>query len=161
MFADPLLLVLIKSVAYKKYYPQCDWYMHSSHRVWNVMTLLYGLPNSQLSSLQRVQNSAARLVTRCKRRDHITPILRQLHWLPVKQRIDFKILLMTYKAYHSLAPIYICELISSLSRSTNVTLRSTNQLQLLNSGPRVQTSSFGGRAFSGTSYQSTFAALLR
>ena len=109
-------------------------------------SLLYGLPNSQLFPLQRIQNSAARLVTRCKRRDHVTPILRQLHWLPVQQRIQFKIL-MTYKAYHGLAPVYICELISGLSRTTNVTLRSANRL-LLNPGPRVHTSSYGGRAFS-------------
>ena len=54
--------------------------------------LLYGLPNTELIKLQRVQNAAARLVTSTRKYDHITPILRELHWLPVKFRIHFKLL---------------------------------------------------------------------
>ena len=47
-----------------------------------------------------------------KKRDHITPILRdQLHWLPVDQRIQFKILLLTYKAFHGVAPSYLKDII--------------------------------------------------
>ena len=54
-------------------------------------SVLYGLPARQLRKLQRPQNSAARLVTKAKRRDHITPVLRQWHWLPINQRIVFKV----------------------------------------------------------------------
>jgi hypothetical protein len=54
--------------------------------------LLYGLPNTELIKLERVQNAAARLVTSTRKYDHITPILRELHWLPVKFRIHFKLL---------------------------------------------------------------------
>ena len=49
-------------------------------------SVLYGLPAKQLSKLQRLQNSSAPLVTKAKRNDHITPVLRQLHWLPINQR---------------------------------------------------------------------------
>ena len=44
-----------------------------------------------MSRLQSVQNAAARLVTGTRRCDHITPVLRLLHWLPVRQRLDFKV----------------------------------------------------------------------
>ena len=54
-------------------------------------SLLYGISDTLLQRLQSVQNAAARLVTGTRRPDHITPVLRQLHWLPVRQRIRFKI----------------------------------------------------------------------
>ena len=52
---------------------------------------LYGLPQSVIDRLQYVQNCAARLVTRTRSSEHITPVLRRLHWLPVRQRITYKI----------------------------------------------------------------------
>ena len=60
--------------------------------------LLYGLPQCVIDKLQRVQNLAARLVTRTRKYEHITPVLMDLHWLPVEQRIKYKILLLTYKS---------------------------------------------------------------
>ena len=73
--------------------------------------LLSGCPNKSLNSLQLVQNAAARILTGTNRRDHITPSLASLHWLPVKYRIEFKTLLLTYKALNGLAPPYLKELI--------------------------------------------------
>ena len=60
-------------------------------------SLLYGVPACKLKQLQRVQNIAARVVTltRCSPENRITPILKSLHWIPIKIRVDFKILLMT------------------------------------------------------------------
>ena len=82
--------------------------------------LLYGVPNCHLHKLQRVQNAAARLIFEESKYCHVTPLLKSLHWLPVKYRIIFKVLLITFKAIHGLAPVYISELISirdvSLSR---------------------------------------------
>ena len=69
------------------------------------------LSQKTLKRLQTVQNSAARLLTRSRKYDHITPVLASLHWLPVCFRIEFKSLLITFKALHDLAPAYISELL--------------------------------------------------
>ena len=73
--------------------------------------LLYGLPDAQLQKLQLVQNSAARLVTGTRRREHITPVLFALHWLPIRQRIQFKLLLLVYRCTHQLAHDYLTDLV--------------------------------------------------
>ena len=64
------------------------------------------------NKLQRVQNAAARLIFLESKYCHVRPLLYNLHWLPVKFWIDFKILLLTYKAINGLAPFYLRELIS-------------------------------------------------
>ena len=74
--------------------------------------LLYSLPDYLIQRLQYVMNAAAKVIT-CKRKfDHVTPLLIDLHWLPVRQRIVFKILLYTFKALHGATPMYLIELIS-------------------------------------------------
>ena len=76
-------------------------------------SLLLGLPDSEMSRLQKAQNSAARLLTGTKRRDHITPILKELHWLPVRQRINFKVILTVHNALHKeSSPGYLKEFLS-------------------------------------------------
>ena len=69
--------------------------------------LFTGLPRITTGRLQLIQNSAARLLTRTKKREHITPVLAALHWLPVTSRIDFKVLLLVYKALNEQGPEYI------------------------------------------------------
>ena len=76
--------------------------------------LLYGLPKCTVSGLQAVQNSAARIVTQERLRDHdsMSHALIGLLWLlPVDKRIEYNLLLYTYKALHDLAPVYLCELV--------------------------------------------------
>jgi hypothetical protein len=73
--------------------------------------LLSGYPDKDLNKIQLVLNRAVRILTRTKIFDHITPVLASLHWLPVKARADFKVLLLTYKALHGLAPTYIYDLV--------------------------------------------------
>ena len=75
--------------------------------------LLYGLPKCTVSGLQTVQNSAARIVTQERLRDHdsMSSALMELHRLPVDKRIEYKLLLYTYKALHGLAPGYLCKLV--------------------------------------------------
>jgi CRISPR/Cas system CMR-associated protein Cmr3 (group 5 of RAMP superfamily) len=78
-------------------------------------SLLFGLPNTQLDRLQCIQNCAARIITRTKRQEHITPILKDLHWLQVQQRIKYKILLLTYKVLNNFGPPYLTELFEEKS----------------------------------------------
>ena len=106
--------------------------------------LLYGLPKYLINRLQLLQNSAARLVTLTRRQEHITPILRSLHWLPVHYRIVLKIMLLTYKALNGLAPDYIKDLLKY--NDSRRTLRSSNN-RLLDE-PRANLKTYGERAFS-------------
>ncbi|XP_071505967.1 uncharacterized protein [Diadema antillarum] len=69
--------------------------------------LLASLPLTSIKRLQAVQNAAARLLTGTKKSDHISPEVRELHWLPVQCRVQFKILLLTYRALHNLSPGYV------------------------------------------------------
>ena len=63
-------------------------------------SLLYGLPKNVIKQLQRGQNAAARVLTLSPKFCHITPVLANLHWLPIDLRIEFKILNVTYKTLH-------------------------------------------------------------
>jgi hypothetical protein len=71
----------------------------------------------QLGRLQRVQNTAARIISGKKRRDHITvtPVLRELHWLPVEERVCYKILMQTFKCMNGLAPSYLSNMLNLYS----------------------------------------------
>ena len=63
-----------------------------------------GIADGLMQRLQEVQNAAARLIPGARRRDHISPVLRQLHWLPVCQRDQFKLAVLVFKALHGQAP---------------------------------------------------------
>ena len=105
--------------------------------------LLYGLPQYLIDRLQRCQNVAARIIMCRKRSCHITPVLHELHWLPVSQRIRFKILVQVYRALNNLAPAYIEELLSRYTPTR--ALKSTDSFLLC--VPRTRTN-WGDRAFS-------------
>ena len=77
---------------------------HVMSRIDFCNSILYGLPDMQINKLQRIQNSAARLVTHAQKYDHITPILHELHWLPIKVRIQYKILSLTFLSLQGLGP---------------------------------------------------------
>ena len=91
--------------------------------------LLYGLPKGQLQKLQRVQNAAARLVTNTRKYAHITPVLKSLHWLPVEQRLMYKILLITFRALKFSSPQYINSLIE-IYKPSRSGLRSSAEFSL-------------------------------
>ena len=105
--------------------------------------LLLGVPEAQLTRLQRVQNSAARLVTRKRKFEHVTLILRSLHWLPIRARIQFKVLTLVFKCLHGNAPAYLSELIKQYQPSRNLRSQSKNLLCEI----RVKSKTFGDRAF--------------
>ena len=80
-------------------------------RLDNLNSLLHKLPAYELDRLQKVQNNSARLIHRQPRENNITPTLKELHWLPIPSRIEYKILLLTYKSLNNLAPSYLSSLI--------------------------------------------------
>ena len=75
-------------------------------------SLLYGLPAIQINKVQHVLNAAARLVSHALRYCHAAPLLRELHCLLVRQRINYKIVLLKFKTIHGKSPIYLQKLIS-------------------------------------------------
>ena len=102
---------------------------------------LYGISEALLHRLQVLQNSAARLITGTRRREHISPVLFALHWLPIRQRIKFKLLLLVYRCLHQLAPAYLSELIKPYTparslRSADSNLITTNRYRLEGCGRR-------------------------
>ena len=74
-------------------------------------SILYGLPDNSLYRLQKIQNTAARILARLPRFSHFSATLFDLHGLPIRYRITFKICILTYPAYHRTAPSYLCDLI--------------------------------------------------
>ena len=111
-------------------------------RLDNNNALLYGLPANQLYRLQKIQNTAARILTFSMKSCHITPILKELHWLPINQRIIFKLLLIVYKCTNNVAPSYLTELLSKYLPTR--TLRSGN-MQLLKE--RKSNRTWGDKSF--------------
>jgi hypothetical protein len=92
-------------------------------------SLYYGLPQSSIHRLQLVQNTLARVIhPTATRRDHITPTLRKLHWLPIEARINYKIALITYKTLHFHSPSYLQSLLVRYTPSRQ--LRSSDKLLL-------------------------------
>ena len=122
-------------------HPQIIFYLYPSlllifNLMFNVIvivprnSLLYNLPKGSIERLQKIQNQAARILTKTPRCDHISEVLVSLHWLKIEQRIIYKILILTFKAFvdHT-APLYLSELVKKKSSSTNT--RSANDDLLL------------------------------
>jgi len=88
-------------------------------------SLLFGISNGLMSRLQSVQNAAARLVTGTRRCDHITPVLRLLHWRPVRQRVDFKIAILVHWSLSGNSASYLaddCRLVADAHERATTTL---------------------------------------
>ena len=94
-------------------------------------SILYGMSSSNLNKLQRVQNVLAVTVTMTNRREHITPVLAELHWLPVTARIEFKLALLTFKILTSHQLSYRRELLQPHRPSRQLRSSSHNLLDIL------------------------------
>ena len=105
--------------------------------------LLSGVSTNLLRKLQRVQNMAARVITFTHPREHISPVLRSLHWLPIHHRIEFKILLLVYLCLHNIAPQYLAEMLTT--HAVTRSLRSTDKQLLV--VPRSKLKRRGDRSF--------------
>jgi len=87
-------------------------------------SMLYGAPASSIQVLQRVQNNAARIVLQAPRRSHAQSLLRELHWLPIQHRIEYKVAVLTFKSRSSATPFtYLSRHIKA--RVSERTLRSS------------------------------------
>ena len=88
-------------------------------------SILYNLPNNKIERLQRIQNQSARMLKQIPRRNHITPVLRELHWLKNYYRNIVKILLLTHNAVNNTAPEHLFDLIRFNVKSTTVRTRAS------------------------------------
>ena len=111
-------------------------------RLDNGNCLLYGISDHILTKLQRVQNAAARLITKTKKHDHITAVLIDLHWLPIKQRIEYKLLLLTFRR---VAASYIIDLLIRYELTRALRSADAHLLEV----PRCRLRTQGEKAFSG------------
>ena len=105
--------------------------------------LYSGCPKNNINKLQLVQNAAARILTKTRRTEHITPVLFFLHWLPIEARIDLKILFLTFKALHGLAPGYLADLLRPYILARGLRSQDARLLVI----PPVARKTVGGRAF--------------
>ena len=108
-------------------------------------SLLAGCPQYLIDKLQRVQNNAARLVLRARRRDHASPLLSSLHWLPITSRIQYKICSLTYTSLFDSGPIYLHDLLQLYQPSR--LLRSSSDSRILSKPLPYNTKTFGLRRF--------------
>ena len=122
--------------------------MHAfvSARIDYCNSIFYGIPDYHLNKLQRIQNAAARLVCQQSTHCHITPLLFNLHWLPVKFQIAFKILLITFKTLKRLAPAYVASLIA-IKSPPRCNLRSSRDSLLLSCTKKLSKVTLGDRSF--------------
>ena len=110
--------------------------------------ILFGINDRHLHRLEMVQRSAARIVMQIRRGDRqsMTTILRQLHWLPVRKRIEYKLLVLVHRAVYDGTPEYLAALL--LQHGPRRSLRSAGGLLL--EVPKVNLERFGRRAFACT-----------
>ena len=106
--------------------------------------LLAGLPDTLLQKLQYVQNCAARVIFRKKKFDHVTHLLRSLHWLPVKERIIYKTAILIHNILKNNEPAYLRELLIKPKNVRNTRSSSDESLLFV---PRKQLITYGDRSF--------------
>ena len=108
-------------------------------------SLLAGCPKQLIHKLQKVQNNAATLICRTPKFDHISPVDHTFHWLPVEQRIEYKLLLFAFKSVNNDGPLYLSDLLRLYIPSRQLRFSSDTRLLRIAS---FRLKSFGQRKFS-------------
>jgi hypothetical protein len=107
-------------------------------------SLLTGIPSYLLNKLQQIQNNAARLISKTSKREHITPVLESLHWLPLKSRLEYKIASFVYQCRNDpLFPAYLTDLLQIYNRTRHLRSSQNNFL----TKPKINLKSIGERSF--------------
>ena len=107
---------------------------------------LAGITDRLMDRLRSVLNASARLIYASRRTEHVTPLLRELHWLRYPDRIDYKLAVLVYRCLHGLAPSYLADEFTRVSEIVSRrNLRSASTVSLV--VPRFQRKTLGGRAF--------------
>ena len=109
-------------------------------------SVLAGTPMYLQQRLQSVLNAAARLVFSARRSDHITPLLQELHWLRVPERIQFRLCVLAYRCLHGTAPSYIAD-DTRLTSGIEACRRLRSSSASIMTVPPVMRTTLGGRAF--------------
>ena len=141
MLSDKRDTALLINVSYSLSY--CIY--SCSSRVDYCNSVLVGVSGQLLHKLQVIQNAAACIITGTKNYERVKPVLQELHWLPVRQRITYKTALLMYKCIHGLAPSYLaacCQPTSHCAGCSNLRSANLQQLQV----PRTRTC-YGKRSF--------------
>ena len=115
--------IFIRKIAsIRKYISQsnCETLVHAfiTSRLDMCNVLFFGMSEKNINKLQKIQNAAIRVIFSLKKRDHVSDLLLSLHWLTVRQRISFKVLIIVFKCLHCLAPVPLRNLISIRDRIT-------------------------------------------
>ena len=84
--------------------------------------MFYGINEKDLNELQRIQNAAGKAVVGLYKYDHVGDTLKDLHWLPVRERIQFKILLLVFKCLNGMGPTYLNEMLNYANYNHNIHL---------------------------------------
>ena len=112
------------------------------------ISCLWGQSRQELRRLKLVQNTAARIVTRTSRRQHISPVLKTLHWLPVERRIDYKVQCLAYACFNKTAPKYLQDLVQTHVPARPLRSSAQSRLRIPSADENHQKKSLGRRAFS-------------
>ena len=107
-------------------------------------SILARLPFKQISRLQRIQNNAAKLILRKSKQDHVTPLLKELHWLLIKSRLQYKIATLAYRHFDGSLPQYLSESLCIYEPSRPL----CSSCEKLLKAPNRNTETFGERSFS-------------
>ena len=111
-------------------------------RLDNCNSLFTGLTQCVFDRLQRIMNASARVIDGACRRDRITPILKKLHWLPVRERCQFKTLTLIFKSLNEMAPVYLRDIVNPYSPKRVLRSKSSNCLQIIRTKKQFRARSF-------------------
>ena len=118
-------------------------------------SLLYGTVNKNLARLQRLKNTAARLIMRVSKYSNITSVLKGLHWLPVRGLVCFKIMLLVHRVVNCRGPVYLRDLICIYTPTRSLRSEGTKQLKRPKTNSKAGDASFPAAAVEQTTFFST------